>query len=161
MNSNSTKSDKSYRSEALPRSKTFNSAGEPKPDNSYSYMTEGLHRSNTLQDETLNRSQTLYSEGLQTSDGLYSHSFDDSTHPPFEGTRGNNLVLRIALQALILQTSMVLKIAGKYLHVVILMVILSQADCTGNYTKMKFTDGFKKISYMDKAPKQMSVDVIL
>ncbi|XP_030839575.1 uncharacterized protein LOC105446516 [Strongylocentrotus purpuratus] len=109
----------SYRSESQPRPNTFNSAGQPTPDNSYSYRTKSLHRSKTVQDKI-----------LQTSEELYCHSFNDSPHPPFEGTQGSTSVLQTAIQALILQTSMVLKIARQYCHVVILMVILTQAACT-------------------------------
>lgn len=125
----------SYQSEALPRSNNFNFAGQPTFDDSHCYMTEGLHRSKTLQSEDLMRSKTFHYESLHTSDELYSHSFNDLTNPPFEGTRGVNLVLQNAIQALILQISVLLRLAGKFRHVVIFIAFLTRAACTGKLSK--------------------------
>ncbi|XP_030839573.1 CUB and sushi domain-containing protein 2 [Strongylocentrotus purpuratus] len=96
--------------------KNLNSARQS--DNSYYYRTESLHRLKILQDED-----------LQTSEELYYHSFKDSTFPPVEGAIGSNRVFQNALQALILQISLIPKTVLHCRHVVILMVILTQVDC--------------------------------
>ncbi|XP_030839586.1 uncharacterized protein LOC115918093 [Strongylocentrotus purpuratus] len=138
----------------MSKSKAVNSAGEPKPDNFSSYRTEGLHRSKTWQDESLNRSQTLHSECLQTSDELYSNSCNNSTHPSFKGTRGINLVLQNALQALILLISMLLRLAGKYRHVVILIAFLTRAGCTDVHVPINCTSAAVMISPNYPSPYQ-------
>lgn len=121
----------SYRSEALPRSQTFNFVGQPTFENSRSHMNEGLQRSKNSQNESLTGSNTVHYEGLHRLNKLYSHSFNDSTHRLFEGTQGINRVLQNALQALILQISLILTITRKYRHVFILIAFLTRAACTG------------------------------
>ncbi|XP_030839584.1 uncharacterized protein LOC105443522 [Strongylocentrotus purpuratus] len=129
----------SYQSEALHRSKTLNSTGQPNSDNSHCYMTKCLHRSKTLQNEDSKRPKTFNSENLQTPDELYSHSFSDSTHHPFEERRGINHVLQKGLKALILQISMLMKIVLKYRHVFIFMVFLTRATCANVQVPVRCT----------------------
>lgn len=138
--------DRDFHIEGLQRSEIVHSAGPRTSDNSHCYGTKCMHRSKTLQNEDLKRSKTLNSEGLQTPDELYSHSFNDSTHPLFEGTRGINTVLQKGLQALILHISMLMKIVLKYRHVFILMVFLTRAACTSKLSKLTFVNSFKRLS---------------